>query len=292
MASKIVAVCVGALVVLSGCAAAPYDPGDRLPANWGAGQFQPVATDVPYNLPNVRARGDLYLPTGGGSKGTIVFVHGGSFIGGDRSQLWTLNGPLARQLTRGWAIFNINYSLAPHDPFPDAVHDVSAAVGWVRANASAYGINGATVVLAGYSAGGTIVADAALAANSGTALYGPLAEVQGWVGIAGLYDLDHPGGNGWLARWLWQARHRLASPLANLDADDPPGLVLAGRSDTLAPHVHVERVLVRSAEVGYRQVRLDVAPTNAPGGCNGHVPMCGVSMARVDQFFDEVAGGG
>jgi acetyl esterase len=78
----------------------------------------------------------------------LVYAHGGGWVMGD---LETHDG-LCRQLARssGWAVLAVDYRLAPEAPFPAAVEDVSAAVGWARR----YG----TVALAGDSAGGQLAA--------------------------------------------------------------------------------------------------------------------------------------
>jgi acetyl esterase len=78
----------------------------------------------------------------------LVYAHGGGWVMGD---LETHDG-LCRHLARasGWSVLAVDYRLAPESPFPAAVDDVTAAVGWARR----YG----SVGLAGDSAGGQLAA--------------------------------------------------------------------------------------------------------------------------------------
>ncbi|HEY7273082.1 MAG TPA: alpha/beta hydrolase, partial [Actinoplanes sp.] len=78
----------------------------------------------------------------------LVYAHGGGWVMGD---LETHDG-LCRHLVRasGWSVLAVDYRLAPEAPFPAAVEDLSAAVGWARR----YG----TVAVAGDSAGGQLAA--------------------------------------------------------------------------------------------------------------------------------------
>jgi acetyl esterase/lipase len=96
----------------------------------------------------------------------VFFVHGGSFVGGDK----TMNGfsYLSRTLARqGIVAVSINYRLLSPtgcggnpDPTPTCVnaaigaqHDAQAAVRWLRANAATYKIDTSRIAIAGASAG-------------------------------------------------------------------------------------------------------------------------------------------
>src|SRR4029453_13712686 len=82
----------------------------------------------------VSLAGDLYLPAGAGPFPALVAVHGGGWQAGGRSafQYW---GPWLAE--RGYVLFAISYRLAKkgQKTFPQAVHDVLAAVQFVRGSA-------------------------------------------------------------------------------------------------------------------------------------------------------------
>src|ERR1700682_1788518 len=112
----------------------------------------------------VALQGDLYLPKGAGPFSALVAVHGGGWQQGVRSafQYW---GPYLA--ARGYAVFAISYRLAKKGTktFPQAVHDVVAAVRFLRANAAEYRIDANRLGLYGASAGAHLASLAALGAN-------------------------------------------------------------------------------------------------------------------------------
>jgi acetyl esterase/lipase len=55
---------------------------------------------------------------------------------------------------RGYVAATVTYRLAPQHPFPAAIHDVKAAVRWLRANADRYHIDPEHIGVVGDSAGG------------------------------------------------------------------------------------------------------------------------------------------
>jgi acetyl esterase len=56
----------------------------------------------------------------------------------------------------GYLVFNVDYRLAPQNPYPAAVSDVCAALEWIAASAEAYGGDLSRLVFAGESAGGNL----------------------------------------------------------------------------------------------------------------------------------------
>ena len=76
---------------------------------------------------------------------------GGGFRAGNREHHDQLCIRLAQ---RGYVAATVTYRLAPKHPFPAAVHDVKAAIRWLRANAAKYGIDPERIGTTGDSAGG------------------------------------------------------------------------------------------------------------------------------------------
>lgn len=122
--------------------------------------------------PDPRHRLDVFTP-GAGSRPVLVFVHGGGFVGGDK----TRPGAFFYDNIGQWAArsglvgVNITYRLAPAHGFPAVVEDIAAALAWVRANIAAHGGDPARILLMGQSAGAAHVGDylAAHAAEPGVA---------------------------------------------------------------------------------------------------------------------------
>ena len=85
---------------------------------------------------------------------TVLLVHGGGFRAGNRQSYL----PEAIRLAeRGYVAASASYRLAPRNQFPAPVHDVKAAVRFLRANAAKYGIDTERIGAMGGSAGGHLV---------------------------------------------------------------------------------------------------------------------------------------
>jgi acetyl esterase/lipase len=97
---------------------------------------------------------DIWLPDGAtGPVPLVIFVHGGAFAGGDKSMDNDI-GNVASVLAVGYAAASANYRLSGEAPFPAAAQDVKAAVRFLRANASRYGLDPDRFAAWGESAGG------------------------------------------------------------------------------------------------------------------------------------------
>lgn len=101
---------------------------------------------------------DIWMPDGAtGPVPLVIFVHGGAFAGGDKS-MDVEGGNVASVLAAGYAAASLNYRLSGEARFPAAVQDVKAAVRFLRANASQYGLDPDRFAAWGASAGGYLVA--------------------------------------------------------------------------------------------------------------------------------------
>jgi len=108
---------------------------------------------------------DVWTPTTTSPMGVVLWVHGGAFFYGDRI---TLPGTLAPHeardtvLAAGLAFATIDYRLSGECAFPGQLHDVKAAIRYLRHCAPQLGIDGDRIGLWGESAGGHLVSFAAL----------------------------------------------------------------------------------------------------------------------------------
>lgn len=96
----------------------------------------------------------LTTPTGGGPWPVDIRVHGGWWTGGNGNT----EDHAAVYNARGWAVANINYRLAPGATWPAQMHDVKAAIRFIRANAATYNLDPTRIILRGQSAGGLLAA--------------------------------------------------------------------------------------------------------------------------------------
>jgi acetyl esterase/lipase len=156
-----------------------------------------IRKNVAYaNHDGVELCGDLYLPAGRGPFPVLVNVHGGYWRRGVREtfKYW---GPYLA--ARGYAGFTISYRLTKpgQKTYPEAVHDVCAAVQFMRGRASDFRLDPDRIALLGNSAGAQLAALVALAGDSALFAGGypqdPHAalstRVKVLVGVYGIYDL-------------------------------------------------------------------------------------------------------
>ena len=109
--------------------------------------------DIPYASLSPAQKLDIYLPDEGeGPFPVILSIHGGAFMGCDKSDGQVT--PALEGLKRGYAVAAVNYRLSWEAIFPALVQDAKAAVRWVRANARQYHFDPERIAAWGGSAGG------------------------------------------------------------------------------------------------------------------------------------------
>jgi acetyl esterase/lipase len=156
-----------------------------------------IRKNVAYaNHDGVELSGDLYLPVGAGPFPVLINVHGGYWRRGVRETFKYWGAYLA---ARGYAGFTISYRLTRpgQKTYPEAVHDVRAAVQFMRGRAGDFRLDPDRIVLMGNSAGAQLAALVALAGDSALFAGGypqdPHAalstKVKVLVGVYGIYDL-------------------------------------------------------------------------------------------------------
>jgi acetyl esterase/lipase len=200
---------------------------------------------------------------GGGRAPCVLVIHGGGWDGGNRGQLPALNRYLAG---KGYAVAALDYRLAPDHRSPAPVEDVAQALAWLRAHATALGIDPARFVLLGRSAGGQIALHAAYALRDEgvrgvVAFYAPADMLFGYSlpGNPLILDsrkvMDRYLGGGCLDV---PDRCRAASPLEFAHADSPPTLLLHGRPDALVSFRHTRHLERRLAALGVPHFSVDL----------------------------------
>ncbi len=133
---------------------------------------------------------DLYRPAGDAPFPAVLLVHAGGWDSGSRE----MERPFAKRLAGlGYVAVPVSYRLGPVARFPDPLHDLKAAVRWLRAHAAEHGVDPARIGVIGMSAGGQLAA--LLGATNGQADFegdvgerGVSSAVQAVVDIDGLAD--------------------------------------------------------------------------------------------------------
>ena len=167
-----------------------------------------------------RHRLDVYRPAGA-SRGTVVYVHGGGFVGGDKNSDGVFYVNVGRWLARnGWTGVIPNYRLAPAAAWPAGARDVAAVMHWVRGHAGKLAPAGAPVVAWGQSAGASHVASWLFDAE---ARGGADAEASAVMLMSGFYRAEAPLAGGPLAYFGEDAsRYAARSPITHVSAPAMP----------------------------------------------------------------------
>ena len=110
----------------------------------------PDRADVKYG-PHERNVFDWWRAPTNAPAPLVVFIHGGGFVGGDKSKA----SPEALRMCReaGAAFMTINYRFREHAPIQDILRDCARAIQFVRLHAEEFGVDPKRVASFGGSAG-------------------------------------------------------------------------------------------------------------------------------------------
>lgn len=108
-------------------------------------------TDVVYAGDHgIERKLDIYRPRGEAKRAAILFFHGGGWRGGAKEGM----RPDAQNMANeGYVGIPVQYRLSGQAPYPAHIHDVKAAIRWVRAHAADLDIDPEKIILWGSSAG-------------------------------------------------------------------------------------------------------------------------------------------
>ena len=189
---------------------------------------------------------DACLPAGKGPFPAALLVHGGGWTSGDKTRAALT---LVRRLTEaGIAWISVDYRLAPQHRYPAPVEDVEAAIRWTKKNASRFEVDAARLALVGESAGGHLVAMAAVRMKEDTRV---AAVVPLFAPLDLEADTERRGGLSASTRALFgrteadeatRATLRDASPIRQVRSGLPPFLLVHGTADMSVPYEQSRRM--------------------------------------------------
>lgn len=209
---------------------------------------------------------DLYIPKGEGNLPTIINIHGGGWVYGEKVNEYAFHG--SRLATQGFVVVNPNYRLAPKHPHPAQLEDIFAVLNWVSENAEKYRIDINNVFFEGDSAGAQLAAlTACIITNPTLAKEYPFSSpiVPRGLGLCcGAYDFD--GMLSKQGRELWQNRQVLGALFGkrtpqkshyyknalvynHITADFPPSFLMAVENDTYYPDTVKLKAVLDKAEI-------------------------------------------
>ena len=183
---------------------------------------------------------DVYFPSAGGPWPGLVYVHGGAWLRGDKSEA---AGFASGMTSQGYMVVSINYRLYPTAKYPAMIQDVKCAIRALRANASEYNLDPNRIAAIGASAGGHLVALLGTSDQSTGLDVGEYIDqssrVQAVVAMAPVTDLTRhfPNADIELMRHVGFGEDNIleASPITHVTKDDPPFLLIHGDRDEVVP---------------------------------------------------------
>jgi acetyl esterase/lipase len=267
--------------------------------------FSAHATEIRRDIEFAKVDGlslklDLYLPDKTRPP-LIVYVHGGGWGSGSKADM-----PLVALVREGFAVAGVDYRLSKQAPFPAQAHDLKAAIRFLRAEQQRLGIDARQIVIAGSSAGGHLAAIVGVT-NGNKELEGTVGEhldassdVQGIVSFFGASDLTTILGQSTERGLKMRAPAlqlllggtptekpelaKLASPVAHIDAHDPPLLLIHGDADPQMPPEQSKELAA-----AYERAKLPVKLVLIPGAVHGGKEFYDAErIALVRDFLDQL----
>ncbi|SHI06418.1 Acetyl esterase/lipase [Sporobacter termitidis DSM 10068] len=266
--------------------------------------------DVAYAAQSPSQKLDIYLPPEGeGPFPTIIFIHGGAFIFGNKRDIQFLQA--IDGVNRGYAVVSVEHRLAFEAKYPAPLFDVKAAIRFLRANASKYLLDPERFGACGDSAGGYYAVMAAATAGNpafedftmGYADYpATVKALVSWFGVFdiiaqdkevekyGVTDPNMPD-----VDKLWLGAHsseieglmHFTNPLHFITKDFPPIYILHGSNDHTVPCIQAYLLEEKVREVcGAGHVAMEIMEGYEHGG----LELRWTELQNIDKgfaFFDK-----
>jgi len=231
---------------------------------------EPTHRDVVYATVDAKElKLDLYLPAGRSNPMLLVWVHGGAWRTGSKDFVPKFF------IENGIATASLDFRASTEGQFPAAVHDIKAAIRFLRAKAPEFGYKTDRIGIAGASSGGHLAALVGVS-NNHPELEGTIGEypnessevhaIIDYYGASNLTTiLSQSTPHGLNVRkaaleFLLGGQPenvpelaRLASPVFHVDRSDPPLLLIHGDQDIQMPINQAHEL-----EGKYREQFLDV----------------------------------
>ena len=238
-------------------------------------------------------RAEIAVPKGSGPFPVIVYLHGGGWVAGSPKS----HRKLAMQFADGgFLTVNVDYRLAPENPFPAGLEDCVFAIKWAGQNAGRWNGDSAKIAVGGDSAGGNLTA-ASLTALAAEDYAGPRPKAA--MLIYGVYDfaatLERSGGvmDGMAKAYLGAANFpamlndpRVSPMFAVKPGALPPSILVCGTADPLLPESNALAEALKRADIRHELHLFDDMP-------HGFLQMsvlsaCGEARQRMLEFLRAV----
>jgi acetyl esterase/lipase len=225
--------------------------------------------DVQYGTSGADTTLDVFTPNATvGPLATVVWIHGGAWISGDKDNVRPYVQILA---SRGYTTVSLNYTVGPEATYPTALTQLNDALGFLVAHADEYNIDPDRIIIAGDSAGSnltsqlaTLTTSPAYASTVGIEPALTKDQLRAVILNCGIYDVSEipnaPGIGGWgfrIALWAYLGEKDWSntpggeemSTLDYVTADFPETWISGGNDDPLTPG-QSEKLAARLTDLG------------------------------------------
>jgi acetyl esterase/lipase len=216
-----------------------------------------IHPNVAYSPSTKGALLDIFTPEGNDPSPTLIMLHGGGWISGDKSSFHDEASFFASQ---GIACACVAYRLAPLHPFPAACDDVLAATKFLRDNAKEFNLDPKRLIAFGNSAGGHLSCIAGLQQHDSKG--NPTENVDGVITICPITDIRNPNETqypismSFLEQFMdcsysqFPDKYANASPITHIHENAPPFLIFHGDSDDIVPPEQSKSLYVHLCQAG------------------------------------------
>ncbi|WP_256972867.1 alpha/beta hydrolase [Clostridium botulinum] len=215
--------------------------------------------DLSYKSKDKKNNYDVYIPKGAEKIKcpTIIWVHGGAFVGGDKKQVDIFATTLA---SNGYVILSMNYELAPEAKYPIPIMQLEEFYSHIASIKTKYPIDENQLFFAGDSAGAQIVSqflaiqtNKAFADKMGSKQIVPKDSIKGALLYCGPYDIEQPANPNtsfltkfWLNQTAWvyigkrnyqdSEEIKEMSTVNYVTKDFPPSFITDGNTASFESH--------------------------------------------------------
>lgn len=224
-----------------------------------------IEKDCQYPSDYARSQYDVYYPKDAKACPVLIWVHGGSFIGGDKIGTRAF-GPL--MANAGYAVFSINYERAPEAKYPSQIKQLDDFIRYLKTKETTFPIDVKQIFIGGDSAGANIVAcygaiasNLKLASEVNMTLALAAKDIGGLILYCGPYDFTFDRTKvskyfrffmnqiGWsyggVRKWWKTSFVKQASPVHQVTSDFPPSYIMDGNAFSFEGHA---KALVKALE--------------------------------------------
>jgi acetyl esterase/lipase len=255
---------------------------------------------------------DIHLPKIGKAPYPVVIsVYGSAFFSNNSKANSFRDGIGQYLLNNGFAVVTINHRSSRDSLFPAQMHDIKAAIRYIRANAVTFSLNNKFIGITGWSSGGHLSAFAGTTNNAKTQTINGLdIDIEGnlgkytttsshvdavvdWFGPTDFLIMDKCGSTmkhddakspeSSLVGGAIQDnpdKCALANPISYVNKNNPPFLIFHGDKDPLVPHCQSEKLYEKMQKEGVKSELVIVS-----GGGHGPGVMIDMYYAKMVTFF-------